>query len=499
METLKDILDRIEDLVVVLDPDGVIVSFNREAYRVNGMFSPEPLQQGRKFLDTVPEVRKKLVGRILEQVTQHREPIRTFAEYVTSSGATMLLDLNYIPILRDNKLAEIQIIGMDVTAEKAFEKKMRGLVGEVTDIIENANALIFSTDSRGYITHWNKHCTEVLGYDKNEILTQKVDLLVPDDDRHEFAGFFSKALNNELVRNTEISLLRKDRQRLTFTVSATPRVNADNRVTGVTLVGQDITELISYRNSLEKTIEARTFELRQALKKREEALEIKSKFVAIASHEFRTPLTSLQHTARLLKERFTNMNPEELLEKFGYIEHHTTNMLHLLNDVLLYGKSEPGKIKIVAASLDLPSFIHKLVEEVGHSTDHSHNVVLTMESVPTQIITDEKLLRNILINLLTNAIKFSPGKNNVYMEVRGLDNTLQMVVRDEGLGIPDTEIDKIFEPFLRGSHTNEIPGTGLGLSIVKKAVELLQGEISITSELGRGTKATVHLPINIEV
>src|SRR5690606_36883495 len=145
----------------------------------------------------------------------------------------MLLDLNYIPILRDNKLAEIQIIGMDVTAEKAFEKKMRGLVGEVTDIIENANALIFSTDSRVYITHWNKHCTEVLGYDKNEILTQKVDLLVPDDDRHEFAGFFSKALNNELVRNTEISLLRKDRQRLTFTVSATPRVNADNRVTGV--------------------------------------------------------------------------------------------------------------------------------------------------------------------------------------------------------------------------------------------------------------------------
>ncbi len=499
MDMFEDILDQLEELVIILDPQGRILAFNREADRVQQALGTVPFKRGSDFIEHVPEHRKAAVTRILRQLNEEKRSVKTFAEYPTRSGPTIFLDLCYFPVLNGSGIMQgIRVIGMDVTPEKAFEKKMTDLVSEVTDLVENANALILSTDSRGYITHWNRHCTDALGYEKNDVFTTKLAALVASENRSAFESYFQTGVSGQTLPNTEIALLKKDGRRMIAMFSATPKLNADRRVTGITFVGQDITEVTEYRTSLERTVEARTAELREALRKQEEALEIKSKFVSIASHEFRTPLGSIQHTSRLLAQRRSSMRDEEFTEKLSYIDYHTTNMLHLLDDVLVYGKSERGKIKIVSAPLALQKFTRQVIEEINHSTGNTHAIRLSITGMPEAVPTDEKLMRNILINLLTNAIKFSPAQKEVDLDIQRQENRMVMRVSDRGIGIPPADLNSIFDPFLRGNNVNSIAGTGLGLSIVKKAVDLLDGEISLESHLGQGTTITVKLPLNTE-
>lgn len=497
MDIYHNIFDQLAELIVVLDRDFHILGFNREADRIHRSLAERPFETGRRFLDYVPQQRKKIVENILRQVVEEKKTVKTFAEYVTHVGPTVYLDLNYIPVPDTAGETEyIQIVGTDATPEKTFEKKMTALVTEVTDLFEHANALIIETDSRGYITKWNRHCSDLLGYDKDEIFTRKFGLLLGEADREQSMSFIQSVLEGENVHHAEIPLVKKNGEKLIVMFSVTPRRNATKKVTGITFVGQDITELTAYRMSLERKVEARTTELREALRKQEEALEVKSKFVSIASHEFRTPLTSLQHTARLLAQRHHTMTAEELAEKFAYIDYHTTNMLNLLGDVLVYGKSEPGKIRIIAQQLSPVDFFGQLIREVSESTKNSHVIHLTTKDLPPEISSDENLLRNIFVNLLTNAVKFSPASKDVYLEAEA--NVSQMVVRvrDHGIGMPNAGKQLVFEPFHRGSNVGNIPGTGLGMSIVKKAVDLLGGAITVESELNRGTTITISLPLN---
>ncbi len=170
-------------------------------------------------------------------------------------------------------------------------------------------------------------------------------------------------------------------------------------------------------------------------------------------------------------------------------------MTFLLDDLLTLGKSESGRTRPVARKIDIHEFFTKIVEEVLYSAKSRHNIMFTFDSAVREVEIDEKLLRNVFINLLTNAIKFSPDSSEVSLAVRTVGNQLQISVKDHGLGIPAHEFDKIFDPFHRGSNTGAIQGTGLGLSIVKKAVELLEGELDFRSEVGKGSEFTVGFKI----
>jgi signal transduction histidine kinase len=170
-------------------------------------------------------------------------------------------------------------------------------------------------------------------------------------------------------------------------------------------------------------------------------------------------------------------------------------MTSLLDDVLTYGKSEAGKINLITSKINFQEFIIRLTDDVGHSTKNTHKIRTELHNAPVEMETDEKLLRSVISNLLTNAIKFSPGKEQVYLTISGIQNQIEIQVRDEGLGIHPDELEKIFEPFLRGREVASIPGTGLGLSITKKAVELLGGIIQTESKLNQSTTFTVLIPL----
>lgn len=495
MDVLKDILDNLTDSVIILEPNGQIVLFNNEALRIQKSISEKPIQIGGYFPELVSEEGRQTVVDILKTMKRQKKPVKNFTEYQTPFGTTVFLEVNFVPILSPKKeLRYINVITQDITSRKIFERKARASAAEVSNVFENAHAIIFSIDSRGYVVEWNKHCAESTGFSKSEILSRQFPaLLVTESNSPLFTNLMDAIMQNRSIGNYELPLCKKDGNEMILMLSATPRTNANGLVIGATIVGQDITELTAYRRSLEKQVKSKTAALKQVLKKEKEAVDMKSRFVSIASHEFRTPLSSIDFAASFIKQNAATIGKKKLNEKVEVIEKHVSYMSHLLEDVLNYSKNEKGHIKLMPTEICLDEFIRSSVEEVTCSCKHSHHICVSTNTLGS-IVTDEKLLRNILINLLTNAIKFSPAREEISLNVLDQNACITWQVRDEGIGIPKDEIGVIFEPFIRGKAAEPIQGTGLGLSIVKKAVELLDGNIEVKSTPGKGSVFTVSIP-----
>jgi PAS domain S-box-containing protein len=495
MDVLKDILDNLNDSIIIIDPFGQIVLYNSEALRIQKSISEKPIQIGDYFIAIASPEHKDTVTEILKTIKRQKRTVKNFAEYNTPFGSTVYLEISFVPILGHKKeLKYINIITQDITSRKIFESKMRAVSADVKNLIENANAIIFSMDSRGYIVEWNHHCSQITGFQKNEIYSKKLsEILVKEYNSPLFHDLMAAVLKNQSVGNYEVSILTKDGREIVVMLSATPRTNAHGQVIGATLVGQDITELTEYRRSLENLIEKKTADLQEILKKEKEAVEIKSRFVSIASHEFRTPLSSIDFAANFVKQNLTTIESKKLNEKMEVIEKHVHYMNHLLNDVLTYSKNEAGNIKLIPSKISLHDFSSSVLKEVEDNTKHSHKICLSANQLG-DLETDEKLLRNIIINLLTNAIKFSPGREEIFLTIHDFGTHITFTVRDQGMGIPEDELEIIFEPFIRGKAAEAVQGTGLGLSIVKKAIELLHGTIRVQSTPAKGSVFIVTIP-----
>lgn len=236
-------------------------------------------------------------------------------------------------------------------------------------------------------------------------------------------------------------------------------------------------------------------QLQEASEKIREHAEQKSKFVSIASHEFRIPLANIKGSAEFISRHYLRASPEKIIAKAYAIEKQADYMIDLMNDVLTVGKTDAPRLEAKCERVDLYHLLAKIAREVECANKNSHEIHLTFDKrIPSQINTDEKLLRNIFINLLNNAVKYSPGSKVIHFEIYCNDQEIYFHVKDHGIGINVQEVNKIFEPFYRVSTTNSIQGTGLGLFIVKRAAGLINARIKVESEPGKGSVFTVILP-----
>jgi signal transduction histidine kinase len=242
-------------------------------------------------------------------------------------------------------------------------------------------------------------------------------------------------------------------------------------------------------------------ETRLALEKERQMSELKSQFIAIASHEFRTPLTSILLSCEFLRNHHHKLSEETKQRHFGQIKSSVKHLDQVIEDVLLAGRVQAGKLQFKPAPLALVNFCFELVEQLQlsagerynlHFVSHcSHNAMT--KNLP---LMDEKLLRHIFTNLLSNAIKYSPQGGDIQFNLICDLERVIFRIQDQGIGIPKEEQAELFTSFFRCSNTGNLPGTGLGLTIVKNAVELHGGQITVESEVGLGTTFTVILPLN---
>jgi PAS domain S-box-containing protein len=486
----EEIVSQMTDSVVLISAEGEIIYFNQAAAQHHQLVA-RPLAQGTLIFDVVHPARRPIAKILITNAIVSRLPQSTVAEYPHPNGYSYYFSITYNPIIRDEKVRQIAIVAHDITAHKTFELRSTDLLRELNGLIDNANAVIFAVDSRGYLTDWNKESALLLGYSKNEILAKRIELLVRESDRASLQETLEVVANGGGVTNRELMVQSKEHDEFVLLVNASPRMNARGQVVGVMFMGQDITELTEYRKSLEKKVEIRTQKLKQALSKERELVEVRNKFIAIASHEFKIPLASIGTSVNLLlgSKHVSQRDEQALLE----IARQVAFMKSMLADVLTLGKEQTTGIAARHQRLNLVALMQNIIMEVVSGTQFTHNVITDFPQPEIYIDSDDKLLRGIFINILSNAIKFSPGKQEVHVKLRTDSERVCVDFKDFGLGISPDDLSKVFEPFSRGANSEGISGTGLGLSIVKRSAEAVGATLHVDSKLNDYTTFSVSL------
>jgi PAS domain S-box-containing protein len=374
-----------------------------------------------------------------------------------------------------------------------------------TIIFEHVSEGVLIVDSLGVIRKVNKSASRIFGYLEEELLGQKIEILIPTSIRHSHVktreNYQSEPKARSMGVNQDLRGLKKNNEEFPLEVSLNPcKVDGEQFIVAFI---QDITvrkeaenQLINYKNMLEDEVEDRMLilkeaiakleitkvQLDQSLQKEREVNSMKNKFISIASHEFRTPLATILSSLSLA-ERYSEKNDAENRDKhFQKIKKSVRNLTEILNDILSVNKLEEGKVEVCFATYPLKEIIENGTNEISGILKANQKLVIEdFSSENATFVTDKKLVRHILQNLLTNAVKFSHENNTIILRIETDEETTSFSVIDQGIGIPEDEQANLFTRFYRSSNVGNIQGTGLGLSIVAQYTELLNGEVSLNS------------------
>lgn len=492
---LRRIFNSVSEIWLLLDLTGRVILGSKRLDKFQELMVT-PVAEGSCIFECIPEPWRPMARNVFDAVHHIAIPSICEATHKDSSGKETHYEIKCTGVLDETgNVVKVFVEARDVTPQKIFEKKITIIARDYQNLIENANAVIIGTDARGYITEWNEMARQVTGYSKNELYSQKLADFVSPECEDPCLQAMGDILHGRVITNYEMALMSKDGRRLTLLINGTPRPNAASEVVGILLIGQDITELSTYRQSLEKKVWERTNALRLALDNEKKLVEVKDRFVSMASHEFRSPISFIHRNIGMIKEKIDTLSAAEIRERLGKIQSQAEHLTSLLEDVLTMGKTgaNTNRIRANLSPVELKEFLSRIIDEVVTNTHGTHIVKLDFPYPKLQFQSDENLLRNVFVNLLTNAIKFSPGRRQVDLSVRKEDESIVVNVRDYGIGISVADLTRIFEPFHRGSNVKEIKGTGLGLPIVKKAVETLGGDVTVQSDVGTGTLFIVKL------
>lgn len=272
-----------------------------------------------------------------------------------------------------------------------------------------------------------------------------------------------------------------------YMVNTTPLYNKENSIEQVLLVHNNIT--------LQKAAELEVF---NTLQKEKELSELKSRFISMASHEFRTPLSAILSSAILIEKRNEPGYENKRLDYIEKIRSNVRNLVVVLNDFLSLSKLEEGKVVAQASSFDLITFSIAVIEEIEGIKKTGQYITFKHNQVAVNVFLDAKLLRHVLFNLLSNAIKYSEKNKEIILSITTDDTHLFIQVTDHGIGIPKEDQHHMFQRFYRANNTTNIEGTGLGLNIVKQYTELMGGNITFKSGLAKGSTFRIEFPLTTE-
>lgn len=415
-------------------------------------------------------------------------------------------------------------------------------------IFSTAIDAIFTINERGIVESMNPAAEKLFCYDASEVLGNNISMLMSSPDRENHDKYINRYIETKQPRiigiGREVTGRRKDgtefplrlavsetsvNGRRVFTgiihdLTAMKQAQAEIRklnedleqqndrleqkvsqrteelseaVNRLLSLNQQLLQEAEERRTAEEALRKSEVELRKALEKEKQLNELKSRFVSMASHEFRTPLSTVLSSADLAESYTGGEEHQEKRSKHLIrIKNAVTTLTGILNDFLSLSKLEEEKVKTEAVSFRLTDFCNEVEDEVHGLLKPGQVIEQTHEHCDNEVVLDKKILKNIIYNLVSNASKYSDAGKTIHCRLKVADGSLHLEVEDHGIGIPEEDQPHLFERFFRAHNVENIQGTGLGLNIVRRYLKLMDGNISFKSKPGEGTVFWITIPLN---
>lgn len=491
------LFESIQEGLILVDDKGVIVQNNSTSEKMFGYEDKGLIGERIELL--VPSNLRK--DHVQQRETYHKKPVKRSMGSAMKlngqrkDGSVFPVEVSLNPFKDDNDDQFVVALVSDVTIRRESQEKLeqmtlsleqkvkertaelreseqlyksiaRNFPGGVISIFDRSFCYLFAEGQGLY--ELGIETEDLIGINYLERLTPATKGKVKDELEKVFSGEF---------RNFEVEVDKR-----AYSLSAVPLTNEKGEIDKILVVEKNITAQRDMANKLE-----------QNLIKERDLNEMKSRFVSMASHEFRTPLTTINSSASLILKYHEKETYEKLDKHVSRIKNAVRNLTSILNDFLSLEKLESGNVSTSFQEHNLTKLIDEILDEMSGNLKHGQKLVNHFKS-EFLFDTDAQLFRNIIINLVSNAIKYSNQNDVIEIDIENHKNHILICVKDHGIGIPEKDQERMFSRFFRAGNVTNIEGTGLGLNIVERYLALLEGSLSFKSKEGEGTTFFIKLP-----
>lgn len=464
---LASIVDSSQDSVVTIDFDSVITSWNKAAEVLYGYPAVEAI--GKKLSLVVLPADIAELFKSVDTIKNNGEVEIYETVRVHKGGSLIDLEVRLSPVKdSSNRVIGVSTVARNMTDRRRAEEALKKSQMRFSAIVNQATVGIYETDSKGKIVFVNRKLCELLGYDERDLIGKSIwDVTHPDEVESQ-KEMFTKMITDNVHFEAEKRLIRKD--------------------ASIIWVNETITPIVNEANQRESSIGI----LSDVMARRQLA-ELKDDFIGVASHELRTPLTSLKAYGDILEDRFGKSDFNGSLELIKRLNRQIDRLKDLVNELLDTTRVAEGRLVLQKEMFDLNDLVTESMDAFGQLSNN-HNVIFQAGKIRT-VCADRTRMEEVVNNLVSNAIKYSPDGGNVFVGTSEVNGGVKVSVADEGVGIPKESLNKVFDRFFRvTSNSHGSDGLGLGLYITAGIIRSHGGEIGVQSEPGKGTVFYFTLP-----
>ncbi len=471
---LAAIIDSSDDAIVSKNLFGIITSWNRSAERLFEYSAHEII--GRHVHTLIPEKLWEEEAMIISRIKRGEKVEHFKTLRVAKSGKLLQLSVTVSPI--KNRAGEIigaSKIARDVSQHRLAEEKQ----GILAAIVSSSDDAIVSKTLEGIITSWNFGAERLFGYHESEIIGKSIYTIIPRNRHHEEQGIINKIKKGEKVDHFETVRVAKDGRELSLSITVSPVKNRSGEIIGASKIARDISEQVKVRED------------RELYTKRLEKLNhYKDEFIGMASHELKTPLTSINANLQLLQRKLQESAFKGFVTK---TLRHVNKLTALVSELLDVTRIQEGKLQLNKTYFDLAELVEECVESIQPTTTHT---IQYESKITGAVLADRQRIEQVIVNLLTNAIKYSPHGKQVIVSTEMDEHEMCVSIQDFGIGIPADQTAQIFSRFYRVEGlAPTYSGLGIGLYISSEIVQRHNGKIWVESEIGKGSTFKLKMPL----